>query len=123
VTDVVTLLASVAADGTGPATDTGDVRGEYTLAVFTSGTVTAFSVQLQGSPDGQNWGDLGQPLTTAGAADLSSGPARWFRAVLSGYSGTGTVLAELGYSSRVRHTVPGGGPDEGVYPLLYEAAY
>jgi hypothetical protein len=108
--DTVTLLAAVSANGTSAAADAGDVKNLATMAVVIAGTVSAYSVQLQGSLDGENWVSIGVPDTSAGAAGADIGPVtqstgpvavssgvlmRYFRAVLSSYSGTGTVTAEL----------------------------
>jgi hypothetical protein len=99
-TDIVTILRSASANGTGFTLDAGDLKGTESLEVYTTGTVSAFSVQLQGSLDGTNWAAIGAAVTAAGTAPVTGAPlARWFRAVLSGYSGTGTVTAVLGYSA------------------------
>ncbi len=98
--DVVTLLSGVAANGMGPVIDAGDLKGELTLGVYTTGTVSAFSVQLNGSVDGVNWVATGSPVTSVTAANVSAGLLlRYFQAVLSGYAGTGTVTAELAWST------------------------
>lgn len=99
-TDIVTILRAASANGPGFTLDAGDLKGTESLEVWTAGTVSAFSVQLQGSLDGTNWADIGGALTAAGTTAVTGAPlARWFRAVLSGYSGTGTVTAVLGYSA------------------------
>jgi hypothetical protein len=114
VTDIVTILPAASANGTGFTLDAGDLKGAETLEAFTTGTVSAFSVQLQGSLDGVNWVAVGAPLTTATTADVSSGLlARWFRAVLSGYSGTGTVTARLGFAAGGGSGGGSGGGDAG----------
>jgi hypothetical protein len=99
-TDIVTILRGASANGTGFTLDAGDLKGTESLEVFTAGTVSAFSVQLQGSLDGTNWTAIGAAVTTAGTTAVAGAPlARWFRAVLSGFSGTGTVTVVLGYSA------------------------
>lgn len=99
-TDILTVLSAAAANVTGTAFDAGDLKDGAALEVVTAGTVSAFSVQLQGSLDGANWFSIGSPLTTATTSGESAGfLARWFRAVLSGYSGTGTVTARVGFEA------------------------
>jgi hypothetical protein len=106
--DVLTLLAAVSANGSGPVIDAGDVRDELTLDVFTAGTVSAFSAQLQGSLDGITFANIGAAVTSATAAlNVSTGALmRYFQAVLSGYSGTGTVTVELAVA--LGHSSPAG---------------
>lgn len=94
--DVLTLLSAVSANVTGTAFDAGDLRDEAAVQVETTGTVSAFSVQVQGSLDKANWVSLGSAITSVTAETALSGVlARYFRAVLSGYSGTGTVTAKI----------------------------
>ena len=112
--DVITLLPAVSANGTGTAFEADDVRDEITMEVIIAGTVSAFSVQLQGSIDGTDWFSMGIPVTSAGAAGADIGPvtqstgvlalssgvlAQYFRAALASYSGTGTVTAELAFGA------------------------
>ena len=110
---VVTLLSAVSANGTGPVTDLGTVYDTFTLEVETSGTVSAFSVQLLGSLDGEAFEDVGSAVTSASAgASVGTGALlQYFKATLSGYSGTGTVTANLAYSnlSAGSGSVDGGG--------------
>ena len=90
------LLNAVSANGTGPVTDIGegDVTDRVSVQVIIAGTVSAFSVQVQGSLDGTNFANIGSAISAAGLSALSSPPpCRYFRAVLSGYTGTGTVTA------------------------------
>jgi hypothetical protein len=108
--DVLTLLAAVSSNQTGTAFEASDLRDELTMEVVISGTVSAYSVQLQGSMDGTNWISVGVPQTSSGAAGTAIGPVtqstglvaissgylvRYLRAVLSGYTGTGTVTAKV----------------------------
>lgn len=94
--DVVTLIAAASSNGTGATVDFGDIRDEAAVEVQTTGTVSAFSVQLQGSLDGTAWASVGSAVTAATAdTPLTSVLARYFRAVLSGYAGTGTVTVKL----------------------------
>jgi hypothetical protein len=96
VSDVLTLLSGVSANVTGQAFDAGDLRDEATVQVETAGTVSAFSVQVQASLDKVSWSGLGSAITSVTAATALSGAmARYYRAVLSSYSGTGTVTARL----------------------------
>lgn len=97
---VVTLLNAVSANTTGPVAGLGTPYGNLTLSVSTTGTVSAFSVVLQGSEDSVNWGAIGSAITstTAGTSMGTGILYQYFQAVLSGYSGTGTVTAELAYS-------------------------
>lgn len=96
-TDIVTILSGASANATGSTFDTGDLKDGAALEVTTAGTVSAFTVQLQGSLEGVNWFSIGSALTTAStSAELTGFLARYFRAVLSGFSGTGTVTARIG---------------------------
>jgi hypothetical protein len=109
-TDTVTLLHAVSANGTGPAINTGRVEDELTIEVTTSGTVAAFSIQLQGSIDGTNWASIGSAVTaTTAGTNVSTGALyKQFQAVMSGYSGTGTVSCFLAYDLSAIGTVPAG---------------
>lgn len=96
---VLTLLNAVSANGTGPVADLGggDISDDVSIDVFTAGTVTTFSVQVQGSVDGTNWTPLGSAIVAAGLTKPANIPAcQQFRAILSSYTGTGTVTVELG---------------------------
>src|ERR1700691_1122958 len=110
----VTLLAAVSANGTGPSVDFGTVYGDFTLEVETSGTVSAFSVQVLGSVDGVNWEDIGAAITSVSAGEtIGSGVLlQYVQATLSGYSGSGTVTVELAYSLESSAS-GGGGPPTG----------
>jgi hypothetical protein len=108
---VVTLLNAVSANATGPVAGLGTPYGNLTLSVSTTGTVSAFSVVLQGSNDGVNFGAIGSAITspTAGTSMGSGVLFQYFQAVLTGYSGTGTVTVELAYSLEATNS-GGGGP-------------
>lgn len=108
---VATLLNAVSANTTGPVTALGSVYGNLTLEVTTTGTVSAFSVQLLGSLDGQNYEAIGSAVTstTAGESVGSGTLFQYFYATLSGYSGTGTVTCALAYSLEASSS-GGGGP-------------
>jgi len=112
-TPVVTLLNAVSANGTGTAIDLGTVYDTFTVEVETSGTVSAFSVQVSASLDGANYESVGSAISsvTAGTSIGSGALLQYFRATLSGYSGTGTVTANLAYSnlSAGSGSVDGGG--------------
>ena len=111
---VANLLNAVSANTTGPVAGLGTPYGNLTLAVSTSGTVSAFSVVLQGSLDGFNFEAIGSAITSA-TAGTSMGTGilfQYFQAVLSGYSGTGTVTAVLAYSLNSSAS-GGGGPPSG----------
>lgn len=105
----VTLLNAVSANGTGPSADLGTVYGDFTVEVETSGTVSAFSVQVQGSLDSVAWENVGSAITatTAGEAIGTGVLLQYFQATLSGYSGSGTVTVELAYS--LESSASGGG--------------
>jgi hypothetical protein len=93
------LLQAANANVTGPAVDSHSITDDMALEVVTAGTVTAFSVQLQGSEDSTNWQNIGSAVTTVGTSGFTGTnqppPFRYFRAVLSGYTGTGTVSVTL----------------------------
>jgi hypothetical protein len=96
VADVLTALAAVSANTTGAALDPGGLRDEAAVEVQTTGTVTAFSVQFQQSLDKTNWANLGSAVVAVTPETvLTSVMGRYFRAVLSGYTGTGTVTAKI----------------------------
>ena len=111
---VVTLLNAVSANTTGPVAGLGTPYGNLTVSVSTTGTVSAFSVVVQGSIDGFNFEAIGSAITatTAGTSIGSGVLFQYFQAVLSGYSGTGTVTAELAYSLNSSAS-GGGGPPTG----------
>lgn len=97
---VLQLLSGATANVTGPAVNLsdGDISDDLSLDVFTAGTVSAFSVKVQGSIDGVNWADVIAAVTVVGLTKPSSVPApcTMWRAVLASYSGTGTVSVNLG---------------------------
>jgi hypothetical protein len=97
---VVTLLNAVSENTTGPVAGLGVPYGNLTVAVSTTGTVSAFSVAVSGSLDGFNFEPIGSAITstTAGTSIGSGVLFSYFMATLSGYSGTGTVTVELAYS-------------------------
>jgi hypothetical protein len=111
---VAMLLNAVSANTTGPVV--GDIGGPYgnlTVEVSTTGTVSAFSVQVLGSLDGLNFEDIGSAITatTAGTSIGTGVLFQYFQATLTGYSGTGTVTCELAYS--LEGQTGGGGPPTG----------
>lgn len=77
-----------------------DLTKKSSLHVFTTGTVTSFSLTLQGSnaekqPDaGTDGVAIGSAITAAGLVEVSV-PCRWIRAKLTAISATGTVSAHL----------------------------
>lgn len=97
---VAMLLNAVSANTTGPVAGLGTPYGNLTVAVSTTGTVSAFSVQVLGSLDGENFEAIGSAITavTPGESIGSGVLFSYFQATLSGYSGTGTVTCELAYS-------------------------
>ena len=111
---VATLLSAASANTTGPVAGLGQVYGTLTVAVTTTGTVSAFSVVVSGSLDGVNWEAIGSAVTsvTAGTSIGSGVLFQYFQATLSGYSGTGTVTCRLAYSLGTAAT-GGGGPPSG----------
>ena len=112
--DTATLLNAVSANGTGSPVYTGRLSDTFTAEVTTSGTVSAFSIQIQGSIDGVTWGNLGSAITatTAGTSIGTGVLFSSFQAVLSGYSGTGTVSCTLAFSLGASAS-GGGGPPTG----------
>jgi hypothetical protein len=113
---VATLLNAVSANTTGPVLGLGTAvpYGNLTATVTTTGTVSAFSVQVLGSNDGVNWAGIGSAITatTAGTSIGSGVLFQYFQATLSGYSGTGTVTCLLAYSLSASAS-GGGGPPTG----------
>jgi len=106
-----TLLSAVSANGTGTPFNTTGLQDELTLEVSVSGTVTAFSVQLQGSVDGVTYGNVGEAvLSPTAGVNVSTGVQyQYFQAVLAGYQGTGTVTCVLAYNLRAGAGGGGGG--------------
>jgi hypothetical protein len=97
-TDIVTVLPAASANGTGPVLDAGDLKSAVAIEVEITGTVSAFSVQLSGSLDDVNWFTIGSAVTSVTAGTLESAVlARYFKAALSGYTGTGTVTAKVAF--------------------------
>lgn len=100
---VVTLFAAQAANATSKVTDAGRLTDDASLEVKTTGSPT-FSLQLQGSIDydpansgAATWAALGSAVVATGVTKVSfttTGPVRYFRAVLSSLSG-GTFTALL----------------------------
>ena len=97
---VATLLNAVSANTTGPVVGLGTPTGTLTVSVTTSGTVSGLSVVVQGSNDSVNWENIGSAITsvTAGTSVGTGVLFQYFQALLSGYSGTGTVTCHLAYS-------------------------
>jgi hypothetical protein len=112
--DTAILLSAVSANTTGPAVNTGAVQDNLTIQVTTTGTVSAFSVQLQGSLDGVAYENVGSAISSVTDAEsIGTGVLlQWFQAVLTGYSGTGTVTCELAYALQASAS-GGGGPPSG----------
>src|SRR5690242_16016106 len=116
------LLNAVSANTTGPTVDQGPgvANGVYSVNVQAAGTVTGFSVQLQGSND--NFGTntpIGAAITTRGNTRITSAVGyRYVRAVLSGYTGSGNVtvrsddLPSDGHSLPTTHVATGAGPTQ-----------
>jgi hypothetical protein len=104
-----TLLSAVSSNGTGTPFNTTALQNTLTLAVSVSGTVTAFSVQLQGSIDGTTYENIGgSVLSPTAGTNVSTGvQMQYFQAVLAGYAGTGTITCVLAYS--LRGAAGGGG--------------
>lgn len=95
---VVTLLSAVNTNQTSPAYDLGldGVSDTFSVQCSTVGTVSAFSVQLQGSDDGVNFVAAGTAITAAGVSRITGvGPFRYMQAVLTGFTGTGTLTVTL----------------------------
>ena len=93
-----TLLNAANGNQTGPVVDLGggDLTDTFGLQVSTAGTVTAFSVQVQGSDDGVNFVALGTAVTAVGLTRVTGiPPVRYLRAVLSGWTGTGTITVTV----------------------------
>jgi hypothetical protein len=97
---VATLLNAASSNTTGPVLSLGTPASTLTIAVSTTGTVSAFSVVVQGSVDSVNWENVGSAVTsvTAGTSIGTGVLLQYFQAILNGYSGTGTVTAKLAYS-------------------------
>jgi hypothetical protein len=95
---LVTLLDAVTTTGAGPSRDLGDLRDEIAVQVETTGSPT-FSVQFQGSLDGENWFSLGSAITSPTAGTAVTGElARYVRADLTALSG-GTLTAAVAFAA------------------------
>src|SRR5258707_11742980 len=96
---VITLHNAVTVNSTSPAFDFGRLTDNAALLIVTTGAPT-FSYQLQGSIDGVNFVSIGSAFTQANVgqnkitAFTTTGPCRFFRAVLTALSG-GTFTAKL----------------------------
>lgn len=76
--------------GAGGASDT------FAVQVAVSGTVSAFSFQMQGSEDGVNFVNAGSAVAAAGVTRIAGvGPFRFIQFTLSGFTGTGTLSLSL----------------------------
>lgn len=104
------FLPAVSTNETGPIVDLGYASTNIGMFVIISGVVSAYSVQLKGGVDPNNLFNIGFPIALAGTLGTTIGPVtngtfniatwgacpiRYVQAALSGYSGTGTVAAEL----------------------------
>jgi len=120
-----TLLSAVSTNGAGTAYNTTALQDELSLAVSVSGTVTAFSVQLQGSIDGTNYENVGEAVLapTAGVNVSSGVQYQYFQAVLAGYAGTGTVTCTLAYNLRAGSGGGGSGPPTGAAGGVLSGTY
>lgn len=97
--DLLTLLAAASQNQVSGTFDAGTAQSACSLQVTAAGS-PSFSVQLQGSSDAATWAGVGSALTTAATSSLSPSPAaRYFRAVLSGFAGPGSVTALLGFTA------------------------
>lgn len=92
------LLDHVNTNQTSQSIDMGldGVSDTFAVQCVTAGTVSAFSVQMQGSLDGVNFVNAGTAITAAGVTRITGvGPFRFVQAVLSGFTGTGTLTVTL----------------------------
>lgn len=97
--DLLTLIAAASQNQASGTFDAGTPQSSCSLQVTATGS-PSFSVQLQGSADAVTWASVGSALTSAATSSLSPSPAaRYFRAVLSGFSGPGSVTALLGFTA------------------------
>ena len=96
--DVITLL-SVSANTTSAIEDAGDLKDEVSIFVEAPVGVTAFSVQFSGSMDGVNFLNVGSAITAVTPGTVVTGLPllRYFRAALTGYTGSGTLTAKLAF--------------------------
>lgn len=107
--DLLTLLAAASQNQASGIFDAGTPQSSCSLQVTASGS-PSFSVQLQGSADALAWASVGSPLTSAATSSLTPSPAaRYFRAVLSGFAGPGSVTALLGFTAGTGYTEASGG--------------
>jgi hypothetical protein len=95
-------LSAVSAAGAGTALDGVVVRSTAVMSVTASGSVTAGSVQMQGSLDGTDWFSLGSPVTTSASATTqvvaSNAFTRFVRASIATAITGGTVSASVALS-------------------------
>lgn len=99
------LLSGASANQVSATVDAGVTQASCSLIVATSGS-PSFSVQLQGSADGTTWANAGSAATAAGTTSTSPS-ARYLRAVLSGYTGPGSVTVKLGFTPPSGYSGPG----------------
>lgn len=102
--DVLTLLAAASQNQVSGTFDAGTPQASCSLQVTATGS-PSFSVQLQGSADAITWAGVGSALTSAATSSLTPSPAaRYFRAVLAGFAGPGSVTALLGFTAGAGYT-------------------
>ncbi|HQU42128.1 MAG: hypothetical protein B7Z73_05480 [Planctomycetia bacterium 21-64-5] len=100
-------LNAVSANVSSPTTVLGAFRSKLSLQVVTSGTLSAGTVALQGSLDGQTF-DSANPLASWVAGTDASGalkfvvdkPTYAYRCVVTGFSGAGSLTATVGVDAR-----------------------
>jgi hypothetical protein len=88
------VLLSVAANTTGATLDRKGPCRTVNYQVSAPGTVTASTVAIQASTDGSTWAQVGGVTNASSAVGTLKLPApgyRYWRGVLSSYSGSGTV--------------------------------
>lgn len=120
--EVLTLLAAASSSQASGTIDAGTAQSSCSLTVTVSGS-PAFSVQLQGSSDAVTWVSAGSAATTAGTTSISPSPAaRYFRAVLSGFTGPGSVTAKLGLTGGTGFTGAPAASGSGLTPVAVKTS-
>jgi hypothetical protein len=119
--DLLTLLTAASQNQASGAFDAGTPQSSCSLQVTAAGS-PSFSVQLQGSADAIAWAGIGSALTSAATSSLTPSPsARYLRAVLSGFTGPGSVTALLGFTAGTGFTEPDGGGSGGAVTITAQA--
>lgn len=83
----VTSLNAVSSTGAGAVLDAGQVVSGCTMHVATTGTPSAFDVEIQVSTDNVTWFNTGAAITVSGTSARAEAHGRYYRANLTSLTG------------------------------------